>query len=255
MNVTKLIKNAALCVVTKGALFFLFSLWLSSSEPLKVWFISRGALFFHEHVFGVSRATICFHYESGTMWNQLFFNKTKNVNDLKCVCLYAFTGCQLPLLCSTAPQCEAAAAVTDLAGLFLCKAAAPLVVGHGSYATFQLNNGRWRQVQVERAWVILHCVLQCQWHMCACVCLCVHVWFVVVVKWSGMTFLSHHTTLCVFPMFVSASLESCICGTTHPSSVCTYLTRSVYETVCMICKCQWKWHTNGDSEEDHIKWQ
>lgn len=40
----------------------------------------------------------------------------------------AFSGCQLPF-CSTAAQCEAAAAaVVDLGALVLCKAAAPLVV-------------------------------------------------------------------------------------------------------------------------------
>lgn len=53
--------QAALCVLTDGALFFLFSLWLSSSKPPKMWFILRAALFLCEHIFGVSAAT-CLHY-------------------------------------------------------------------------------------------------------------------------------------------------------------------------------------------------
>lgn len=44
----------------------------------------------------------------------LFLIKKPNVSDLEGVRLSAFTGCQLPFFCSTAAQCEAAAAVCDL---------------------------------------------------------------------------------------------------------------------------------------------
>lgn len=58
------------------------------------------------------------------MKNQLFLKGKK-----KLLCSMAFSGCQLPFFCSTAAQCEAAAAaVVDLGALVLCKAAAPLVV-------------------------------------------------------------------------------------------------------------------------------
>ncbi len=46
--------------------------------------------------------------------NCFLIKKKVNVNDLEGVCLSAFTGCQLPFVCSTAAQCEAPAAVTDL---------------------------------------------------------------------------------------------------------------------------------------------
>lgn len=82
------------------------------------------------------------------MWNQFILNKKINVSDLEGVRLSAFTGCQLPFFCSTAAQCEAAAAVCDLGALVLCKAAALLVVEHGSGATFlQYQVNRRRQVQ------------------------------------------------------------------------------------------------------------
>lgn len=61
------------------------------------------------------------------------------MNDLEGVCLFAFTECQPPFFCSTAAQCEAAAAVADLGALALCKAAAFLVVEHGRGATFLQN--------------------------------------------------------------------------------------------------------------------
>lgn len=81
------------------------------------------------------------------MWNQFILNKKINVSDLEGVRLSAFTGCQLPFFCSTAAQCEAAAAVCDLGALVLCKAAALLVVEHGSGATFlQYQVNRRRQV-------------------------------------------------------------------------------------------------------------
>lgn len=102
-----------------------------------------------------------FRYVSGTMWNQLFLNKKKaNANDLEGVCLSAFTGCQLPFFCSTAAQCEAAAAaaVADLGALVLCKAAALLVAEHGRGATSLQNQlDRRRQVLIERACVHEYC--------------------------------------------------------------------------------------------------
>lgn len=80
------------------------------------------------------------------------------MNDLEGVCLSAFTGCQLPFFCSTAAQCEAAAAVADLGTLVLCKAAALLVAEHGRDVTFLQNQqDRRRQVLIERACVQEHC--------------------------------------------------------------------------------------------------
>lgn len=92
----------------------------------------------------------------------LIKKKKAKVDDLEGVCFSAFTGCQLPFFCSTAAQCEAAAAVADLGALVLCKAAALLVAGHGSNATFL------HQEQTERSWCAL--LLLC---FCIASCLCV----------------------------------------------------------------------------------
>lgn len=128
-----------LCCDYKDALFFLFPLWLSSSKPLKLWFILRAAPFLCEHIFGVTTATclhylyvphysIYVHYASGNMWNQLFPNKKKPMWMIKKVsaCLH-LRGVSSP---SSALQqlSEAAAAVAHLAVLVFCKAAALLEV-------------------------------------------------------------------------------------------------------------------------------
>lgn len=56
---------------------------------------------------------------------------------------------------SAPQQLSMSAAVVDLGGLVLCKAAALLVVEHGSGATFHLSQpDRRRQVLTERACVI-----------------------------------------------------------------------------------------------------
>ncbi len=167
VTVTKIIKAQA-GVVSEDALFFLFSLWLVSSKPLKMWFILRAALFLCEHIFGVRAATclhylydphyICFTVRLVPCGTNRFLIKNANVNDLEGVCLSAFTGCQLPFSCSTAAQCEAAAAVADLGALVLCKAAALLVAEHGRGATFlQIQLDRRSQVLIERPCVHEHC--------------------------------------------------------------------------------------------------
>lgn len=44
--------------------------------------------------------------------------------------------------------------------------------------------------------------------------------------WTGVTFLSHHTTLCVFPMCVHESLEKGMSGAMHslqhPGAACVH---------------------------------
>lgn len=151
---------------------------------------------------------------------------------------------------SAPQQLSMSAAMVDLGGLVLCKAAALLVVEHGSGATFHLSQpDRRRQVLTGRACVI--CIVLYHIALFLCVwcfysgsdtCLCVCVWYMVVVEGASVTFLSHHTTLCVFPMCVSASLEKGISGTmyslAHPGAAGVHLTLSMYEAVCLICKCQ-----------------
>lgn len=175
------------------------------------------------------------------------------MNDLEGVCLSTFTGCQLPFYCSTAAQCEAAAAVADLGELVLCKAAALLVVEHGNGATFLQNQPDRRcQVLIERACVqeycfVLHCLVFCV------LCMCdggggrgAHAYVIFLC-------LSHRTTVCGFHKCVSASLKKSICGTVcslaHQGSGCGHSTVYMSETVCVICKCQCKWHVNIGSEE------
>lgn len=135
----------------------------------------------------------------------LIKKKKAKVDDLEGVCFSAFTGCQLPFFCSTAAQCEAAAAVADLGALVLCKAAALLVAGHGSNATFL------HQEQTSADWKELVCIIVALFlHRLVFVCWVFAVGSVFVCGWWWwvcMTFLSYHTTICVFP-----SVCKCITG-------------------------------------------
>lgn len=182
------------------------------------------------------------HYASGTMWNQLFLNKKNaDVNDLEGVCLSTFTGCQLPFFCSTAAQCEAAAAVADLRALVLCKAAALPVVVHGSGATFL-------KIQLVRSadWEILCAlVLPCFASPCFCVlcfcngrdtCFCASL--MVVAGGAHVSFLSHHTTMRVF-----TNVCKCITGEKYQRH-CVFTCTSGLRIWPFSCMQQCVWFVN-----------
>lgn len=69
----------------------------------------------------------------------------------------------------------------------------------------------------------------------------------------GGDWLSHHTTIHV-PEYVcvrQGRILSKALGVRfniRAPAVCVW-PFFMYETVCMICKCQWKWHANRSSEE------
>lgn len=82
----------------------------------------------------------------------------------------------------------------------------------------------------------------CATSLCSCVCcfystdMCLCVWLMVVVDGTGVTFLSHHTTLCVCFLCVYVNdWKKGMSGTTyspeHPGAVCVHLTLCMYETV------------------------
>lgn len=137
----------------------------------------------------------------------------------------AFSGCQLPFFCSTAAQCEAAAAaVVDLGALVLCKAAAPLVV-ETQNRCYQPD--RRRQLLTEGICVDKYCIA-----------LQAYVTFLSV---------SSHKNMCVF-LSVCAMLEKTlwhfdICA----QAVCVWPFFHIYETACLICKCQRR--ASGRSED------
>lgn len=159
---------------------------------------------------------------SGTMWNQLVLMRKKTREWFR-MCLH--------LLGVTSPySAPHQLTVAELGGLILCKAAAPLVVKSGRDATIHIHRPH-RTIAGSDFVLFFLCVF-----FFAATVTC----FVCIGSGMGLSVWSHNIA-CVFQ-----SLEDLKYA--FPSV--SFVTLSAQEAVCMICKCQWKWHTSRGSEEE-----
>lgn len=186
------------------------------------------------------------------MWNQLFLNKKTQCEWLRrcrLVCIYWVSAALLLLQCEAQ---RAAAAVADLRRLVLSKAAALLVVGTQRRCNISANPARKGKTSAD--WVSLcTLVLLCIASPCFCVlcfcsgggmCVCVYVWWYRLM-WGTLLCLSVslHNNACVPEyVYVQQWEKKCVTICVHPGSGSVHLILSMYETVCMKCKHQYKLH-------------